>query len=80
MATTTTVVRKDHKKWKCNKNISGRLCGTVTSMSNIYCDKCDNRRQTDDEALTSYESSIGRMYHLDTSLTEHWEYTSPEPL
>ncbi|EWY83528.1 hypothetical protein FOYG_13336 [Fusarium oxysporum NRRL 32931] len=80
MATTTTVVRKDHKKWKCNKNISGKLCGTVTSMSNIYCDKCDNRRQTDDEALASDESSIGRMYHLDTSLTEHWEYTSPEPL
>ncbi|EMT71395.1 hypothetical protein FOC4_g10009894 [Fusarium odoratissimum] len=49
-------------------------------MSNIYCDKCDNRRQTDDEALASDESSIGWMYHLDTSLTEHWEYTSPEPL
>ena len=80
MATTTTV-RKDHKKWKCNKNISGKLCGAITSMSKIYCEKCDNRRQVDDEAFSADDSSIGRWYKLDTStLTEHWEYTSPEPL
>ncbi|KAF5971479.1 hard surface induced protein [Fusarium bulbicola] len=77
----TTTLRKDHKKWKCNKNISGKLCDTVNEMSDINCSTCGNRRQTDDEALAADGSSIGRLYHLDDDLTEHWEYTiSPVPL
>ncbi|KAF4957008.1 hypothetical protein FGADI_3420 [Fusarium gaditjirri] len=80
MTTTTTTVRKDHKKWKCNKCSSGGLCGTVTLMSKIYCDKCGKRRLSDDEAIADDGSSIGRLYHMDLDLTEHWEYTSPEPL
>ncbi|KAF4496234.1 hard surface induced [Fusarium agapanthi] len=77
----TTTVRKDHKKWKCNKNISGKRCDTDNEMSDIYCSTCDKRRQTDDEALAADGSSIGRLYHLALDLTEHWEYTSsPEPL
>ncbi|KAF4341876.1 hypothetical protein FBEOM_4193 [Fusarium beomiforme] len=37
-------------------------------------------RGTDDEALADDDSIIGKMYKQDTDMTEHWEYTSPEPL
>ncbi|KAM0234971.1 hypothetical protein ACHAP5_009875 [Fusarium lateritium] len=79
MGNITTDIRKDHKKWKCNGNVDNKPCGKIHEMAEVYC-PCGNRRQTNDEALASDESTIGQMYRLDADMTEHWEYTSPEPL
>ncbi|KAF5026809.1 hypothetical protein F66182_1093 [Fusarium sp. NRRL 66182] len=79
MPTTTTEIRKDHKKWKCNHNVGGKPCGKINRMGIVYCD-CGSRRKCDDEALAQDDAVIGKMYKLDSDMTENWEYTSPEPL
>ncbi|KAI6766007.1 hypothetical protein HG530_007077 [Fusarium avenaceum] len=79
MPKTTTDIRKDHKKWKCNGNVDNKPCGKVHDMGKVYCE-CGNRRQINDEALAADGSTIGQMYRLEEDMTEHWEYISPEPL
>ncbi|KAJ4263485.1 hypothetical protein NW762_006304 [Fusarium torreyae] len=73
----TTVVRRDHTHWLCNKTTDeGRSvrCNRFNEMRFDYCDNCLIDRDVGDDAMNNDWVQIGTLIAKDIDGTETWEY------
>jgi hypothetical protein len=71
----TTVVRDDHKKWRCMQMFRTEVqCYHYNNMDKKQCANCKSKRDAGDEAINSALEKIGTLSRVDKDGTEWWLY------
>ncbi|KAM0355108.1 hypothetical protein ACHAPU_000967 [Fusarium lateritium] len=69
---TTTVISKEHKRWRCMK--AKGILRHLNDMSTKTCQHCSDTRSAGDKAENSNGTAIGVLERVDADGTEHWSY------